>query len=201
MRRKHQPTRREPAADQDGADGPDKSADNDIARMMGEHDNAAEHDEKRKNPHDRPHLRRQRPDRDGGRRDIRGMAGRHTGIFRPPDERPIGERIVVAADIGARAADQALDDGVEQAWRADREEQKAEARGERREHALRYARQRRRRHRGKAEKDEGGRDQEPAAKSEIGDLFKSVETTVADGVPNRLPRCRRRTSRLRRRRA
>jgi hypothetical protein len=31
---------------------------------------------------------------------------------------------------------------VEQAWRADREEQKAEARGERREHALRYARQR-----------------------------------------------------------
>jgi hypothetical protein len=103
------------------------------------------------------------------------MAGRHAGIFRPPDERNVREGIGVAANKGARAADQALDDGVEQARRADRQEQKAEVCGERREHTLRYARQRRRRHRGKAEKDEGGRDQEPAAKSEIGDLFKGVD--------------------------
>jgi len=85
----------------------------------------------------------------------------------------------VAADIGARAADQALDDGVEQARRADREEQKAATRGE---HALRHAWQNRRRHCGKAEKDEGGRYQEPAAKSKIGDLFKGIDKPLRQMV-------------------
>ena len=42
----------------------------------------------------------------------------------------------MAADIGARAADQALDDGCEQAGQCNRDKEKAETGAERREHAL-----------------------------------------------------------------
>ena len=63
-------------------------------------------------PHHRPHARPERAESDCRRSRSRCVPGRHAGVFGFPDERHIGERIVVAADIRPRAADQPLDDGA-----------------------------------------------------------------------------------------
>ena len=104
----------------------------------------------------------------------------------------------MAADIGARAADQALDDGHEQSRQRDRQEQKAEPGGQHCKHALRQARQRRRRHGREAQQNESEREEEPARQPEIGDLLECVDEPARQrAAPNRSPRRRGETSKQR----
>ena len=91
---KDEPARREPAPHQTSAGSADQRAGDHVARMMREHDDAAQHDHQRIEPHDTARARPDRADRDRCSHRGGGMARRHAGVFGSPDERHIGERIV-----------------------------------------------------------------------------------------------------------
>ncbi len=124
-RREDQPARREKPPHHKRAHDADQSAGKNVARMMHIHHDRAEHDDESIQPHDGPQPRPDRAERDRRRRRRGRMSGRHACVFGQPDERPVRERIVVRTDIRPRAADHPLDDGVEQARRADGQKQKA----------------------------------------------------------------------------
>src|SRR5262249_38637046 len=96
-----------------------------------------------------------------GRDRGRGVAGWYASKCGAPDERHIGKRVLVAADIGASTADQVLGNGGEQTRQCHSEKHKAEAGGKSSEHALSRACQLRRAYRSQEQQDEAAGKQEP----------------------------------------
>ena len=104
------------------------------------------------------------------------MAGRQAGVFGGPFERAEHVRIGDAGDQRPRAADHAFDDGIEQAGRADSDEQEADPHHDGGQHELRHARQARQR--GETQKQNAERPQEPARFAEVGYLVERPNDPV-----------------------
>ena len=166
--RKTEPAQREIAPDHKRADGADQRAGRDVGRIMRSHDHAADGDQQRIDQQHRPGARPQHAERHQHRKCRGRMAGRQAGVIGAPDERAEDVRVGRAGHKGPRAADQALDDGDEQARHADGQEQEADPHHERGDDALSGARQHRRQG-SEREKQQPQRPQEPAGLAVVGD--------------------------------